>query len=431
MNQEKAIDELIRHVSDHNFQFIYRGRQRGNRSENGWNALNLYSPNAQEPDPLGHFKWLGDILEEAAKANTPEAKLNIANAILKWGGMRTKLQGREGEAILNAVISSALEGTRINGAPMNSSYTKIASVFGYGNNRNTIWDSRVSTAICFRLACIFKKLGVRQNQAKGLFPDLGYIPGQSKRVKARLPLIQEFWPNVYQQWKGHFSGSKITLEIAKNLNSQSVPVPQISGDPDPKKWTPWKVNMVFFIDDIHQCISPEYSYSSVERKSPSRKGKSRNASVVSDPAGMQYGEPFRAHRIINRTCGIHFEPDCIKSELNNASAFNLSPGEHGLEDYRLLIEFYRMQNGNCKIGARVRVQDPSFDSLLELAHACECPPKRGGINLAKSTQCIFVYRLGQVRKGRETELEAIREFLLKPPPWYSSFLKELPRSLYI
>jgi hypothetical protein len=137
------------------------------------------------------------------------------------------------------------------------------------------------------------------------------------------------------------------------------------------------------------------------------------------------------HRIINNNHGIHFEPCIISGNLNDASSegINLPDGAHGLGSYRILMEFYRMQNGNCKISARMRLQDPCFDKVWEAAQEAGCPPKRGGIDPADETCSVFVYSLGFIPEGRE--VETIRNFVCDPKSSYSEFLLLLPNALII
>jgi hypothetical protein len=134
-----------------------------------------------------------------------------------------------------------------------------------------------------------------------------------------------------------------------------------------------------------------------------------------------------AHRIVNHISGIHFEPNVIAGDLNNARRLNLPLGEHGLEDRRLLLEFFRLASGNCKISCRVRVADPRFQQLCEIAVAAGCPQKRGGVTKMQPTESIFVYSLGKIKPGHE--LSAIKNFTCKPDAAYQTFLTNLPNTL--
>jgi len=355
------------------------------------------------------------MLVRINRARSIDDKIKIANEILNWGGMGTVIKDA---AVLQSVIDSAISGKRVNGAPMNSSYTKIAALFGYAKEWNTIWDSRVSTALCFRLARIFQNAGVDSNLAQRLFPSLGYIEGMSKRVSSRMPLIHKYWPNVYKKWDGHFSGGRLINDIANELKRTGVAFPKFPTTgriAEDAEWTRWKVNMVLFIDDVSDpSFIPPCSTPSGNAKSPS--------------TARYKDDTLCGHRIVNRISQIHFEPACISGELNDSSRLRFHSGAHGLGNYRILMEFYRIPgSNNCKISARVRIKDPSFDKLLEATQEAECPPKQGGIDLSDETNSIFVFPIEKIPKGGEDE--ALREFTCNPDKRYARFLQLLPEAL--
>ena len=303
--------------------------------------------------------------------------------------------------------------------PMNSSWTKVASIFGY-HNGNTIWDSRVSTAVCFRLACIFKSAGYDSAHARLMFPDIGFVPGLSQRVDRRMSLIKEFWPNVYKLWSGHIAGSQLMKEIADKLNLGGIACPPFienaENDLGGGVWNAWKVNMVFFTDDLICC--PKRAISD---------NKNNRLDKICDIDC----DDLCDHRIINKNHGIHFEPCVISGNLNDArvDGLNLPNGAHGLESYRILMEFFRMENGNCKISARMRLMDPCFEKACEAAQDAGCPPKRGGIDPSDETCSVFVYSLGHIGEG--FEVNAIKDFVCNSNPSYSEFLRLLPNALNI
>lgn len=427
------IDQLVAQVSKHEFAHLNRNKATGH-SAHGWSGgLQMYSANEKQPNPAGHFRWLNAILAKVAKCPDAQNQIKLANEILEWGGMRTRIKDTDaGHSLLCRVLTSAKRGEHVENAPMNSSYTKIAAVFGYGEGENTIWDSRVSTAVCFRLACLLVNAKCTPEDATRLFPDLGYVAGMSKRVQRRLELVGRYWPNVYQKWSGHFAAARLLKEIAHRLEEKNVSCPKIDSDSDAEKWTPWKVNMVFFADNITACPSDDSGPSSEspdlfenDRHKLPGSPKAVAASATSEDGGCR---ELCGHRIVNQNAGIHFEPDSIaQNGLNSAPALHLPFGAHGLEHYRLLLEFFRMTNGNCKISARVRVDDPAFDKLTEAATEANCPGKQGGIDLGEQTSSIFVYRLGKIAEGGECA--AIRDFTCKPQPSYRRFLKLLPDAM--
>ncbi len=141
------------------------------------------------------------------------------------------------------------------------------------------------------------------------------------------------------------------------------------------------------------------------------------------------GDGLCEHRIVNHISGIHFEPNVIAGDLNNARRLSLPLGEHGLEDRRLLLEFFRLASGNCKISCRVRVADPRFQQLCKIAVEAGCPQKRGGVTKMQPTESIFVYSLGKIKPGHE--LSAIKNFTCKPDAAYQTFLTNLPNALML
>jgi hypothetical protein len=434
MNPDTILHQLIDQIEQHQFRHLYRNRATGHEAR-GWSGgLQMFSENKSTPNASGHFRWLSQILKQSSEANTETCKVKCANEILAWGGMPTRIDNNaRGYRILNDVIRSAREGQRLNGAPMNSSYTKIAAIFGYGQN-NTIWDSRVSTSLCLRLACLISDLNIPPKDANLLFPNLGYIPGLSHRVKRRLGEIQRYWPNVYQSWEGHFAGAKVLTRISELLCQRpEIKCPTFTDDIDAGKWTRWKVNMVFFSDDIVQCQSTsgedeEVTEISVSNPTPPQS----KAAEVTHPRDVakeaENPEKLCDHRIINHISDIHFEPNCIATNnLNSAAAFGLPKGNHGLGSHRLLLELFRLNSGNLKIGARMRILDPAFDMVLEAALAAECPQKQGSVEITDQTCSIFVHQLGKIAEGRE--IDAIRNFTCNPPEWYREFLTSLPEAM--
>lgn len=416
MTRAEAIHRLVQQIQQHNFHHLYRNQRTGHHGL-GWSgALGVYSLNSENaPNPVGHLDWLQNRLVQISNANGLQQSSGIANEIFVWGGMPLRIHTPADTDLLNRVIVKATNWGLNNPAPMNSSWTKIASIFGYSQG-NTIWDSRVSTAVCFRLACLFKDAGVSAAHARQEFPGIGFIAGRSSRVSSRMALIKEYWRSTYQQWSGHISGSQLMGEISDALIAQNVPCPKLGPAGDPihpgnGDWNPWKVNMVFFADDIVECQTA--------KKMVIKQGNLARCGF----------DGFCGHQAINEKCGIHFEPQAIHGPLNDAERLGLPDGAHGLECYRILMEFFRMENGNCKIGARIRLEDPCFEKVAEVALEAGCPPKKGGHNAADQTVSLFVYPLGTVSVGQEEE--AIRNFVCHPEPSYAEFLRLLPEALHV
>jgi len=419
MTRDQALNALVQQVNHHTFYHLFRNRRTGHHSA-GWSGgLSMYSTNNENsPNPVGHFHWLSVIIQQVNAAVADDDKIAIANNVLQWGGMALQVQ-EHNLNLLNNVITKAHDWNNPITPPMNSSWTKLASIFAY-HNGNTIWDSRVSTAVCFRLSCIFKSAGDDSAHVRSMFPDLGFIPGMSRRVKRRMPLIQEFWPNVYSRWSGHIAGAQLMQEIANKLNLSGIDCPPFIQNGQNNLgggvWNAWKVNMVFFADDLTYCPRTAIS---AEENNKLKKICDMDCDDLCD------------HRIINNNHGIHFEPCIISGKLNDASSegINLPDGAHGLGSYRILMEFFRMENGNCKISARMRLKDPCFEKVWEASQDAGCPPKRGGIDPADETCSVFVYSLGCIPEGRE--IDAIRNFVCDPKSSYLEFLHLLPNALTI
>lgn len=247
MNREDFIEELINQVKNHTFYHLYRDR-RTNEYGLGWEgSVLIYSPNKKKPEPKEHITWVKDVLSKIHKANLNSQKAEIANEILAWGGMRLRVNDNDDN--FHRVLKATQHASEEYDAPMNSSYTKIASLFGYNLNHNTIWDSRVSSAICYRLALIAEEINTPPQTLRSIFPDLGYIPGQSKRYKRRELLLKKYWKSVYGKWTGHRTGAKLLSEISTAIAKKNIPVP-IEVQPLTDVWNSWLVNMVLFVDDL-------------------------------------------------------------------------------------------------------------------------------------------------------------------------------------
>jgi len=252
------IDLLIDDVDQHQFQHLYRNKPTGHQGKGWEGGLNIYSPNAKSPDPDCHFDYLKKTLADISTGTKSE--IIIANDILKWGGMKTRFKNdQKDQTLLDSIINSANNWSNSHqGIPMNSSYTKVASFFGY-KKHNTIWDSRVSTAICYRFATIFQNNNISLAKVKKMFPDLGYVLGVSKRVQSRMNLVKKYFPDVYQKWSGHIAGSQLIKEISDRLVSRGFSHSTFAHDLNPNAWTPWKVNMVFFVDDVQGTTATKAS----------------------------------------------------------------------------------------------------------------------------------------------------------------------------
>lgn len=410
MNQtrQSLIDLLIDDVDQHHFQHLYRNKPTSHQGAGWKGGLNIYSPNAKSPDPDGHFDYLNTTLADISTGT--KNKIDIANDILDWGGMKTRfMNDQKDKTLLDSIINSANNWSCSHqGVPMNSSYTKVASFFGYKND-NTIWDSRVSTAICYRLAMIFQKNNISREQVKQMFPDLGYVPGESIRMKSRMDLVKKYFPDVYLKWSGHIAGSQLIKEISDRLVAQGFTHSTYANDLNPKTWTPWKVNMVFFVDDVQGATAV------------------KSSRIPKIGSGKRLNGGFYMITNIRQTGGSYFSHADI-DPFNIVGALNLKKAKDYpvLDDRRIVFEFYRPQSRICKISCRVRVNDPAFNRLRN--SAVDLPPKQR--NKSKSeTKSIFVKKLGKIPNGSEEA--AINDFieLFQGSSEYQDFFENLKLSL--
>ncbi len=173
--------------------------------------------------------------------------LILADQVRKWGGVPRP------RAFADAwkVIKSAVLNARYHNAPMNSGWTKIASFATDGApNAQTIWDSRVSTSVIWRLDRIL--------HANGLTPaaildhyDLGLVAGRANGAGAARARNYQLagWPNGYGNWSCHLAGSDLVRDMVTVLNAPNSGfplMPQPNGNPIP--WDVFGVGLVLFMD---------------------------------------------------------------------------------------------------------------------------------------------------------------------------------------
>lgn len=167
-----------------------------------------------------------------------------AEWVCMWGGVK-----QPSYAATWKVIRSAVTGTAMPGAPMNSGWTKVASFATHGlPNAQTIWDSRAATSVIIRIDGVL--------HANGLFPAimspyrLGYGSASSSGLRPqKKALIQSRWPAGYGKWDYHFGGSETVREMVSILNNPSngypaMPLPGGGSGP----WDVFGVGLVLFMD---------------------------------------------------------------------------------------------------------------------------------------------------------------------------------------
>lgn len=193
------------------------------------------------------YNW--NMVHNAAHLSAADSAnlLILADQVRNWGGVRRP------RAFADAwkVIKSAVLNTCHHNAPMNSGWTKIASFATDGApNAQTIWDSRVSTSVIWRLDRILDAnrltpAAILRHYALGLVTGRANGAGQPRARNYKLT----GWPNGYGKWDCHLAGSELVRDIVNILNAPSSgypPMPQPGGSPVP--WDVFGVGLVLFMD---------------------------------------------------------------------------------------------------------------------------------------------------------------------------------------
>jgi hypothetical protein len=270
--KRNLIEDVVNNIHKDPWRQIWRKKPTGVEA-NGWpERLHYYClATKSNPDFLNHLVWLHNIVEKVRHADVSEiktrhsARCKFAIDILEWGGV-TRGNTARVPAAIDAVIDTVQNGTRFAHAPMNSGWTKIAAVYSLilsGSPPQIIWDSRVSLSVCTRLGNAAKGRGMDPAAVRKIFGGrLGWVAGRGGR-RARLMALAKVWfPNRYGKWDAHFEGGAVVAEMAQILNANL----SFYGKPDqsltkkdceqlknlgiqpPKKWNPWLVACVLFMD---------------------------------------------------------------------------------------------------------------------------------------------------------------------------------------
>ncbi len=253
------IKKLAHWIQEDMFQPHYRKRPYG-PTVSGWDQrLRSYfwpKPEVGYEDTVDLLTpWqdalccLAKKLEDGKEWNIVEMDqaVELAWEIFTWGGVpQTDVTtDKIKKVILNAIYGSPIE----NDAPMNSGWTKVASLAtqhleSYKDRHpQVIWDSRVSTSIIYRMDRI---IGINQFIVNNFFPELGIVNG---RGGSRPRHTTNKWPIGYGKWSAQFAGSSIIREIRDILNNSNeqyptMPLPADGSGP----WTTRGVEMVLFGD---------------------------------------------------------------------------------------------------------------------------------------------------------------------------------------
>jgi hypothetical protein len=166
-----------------------------------------------------------------------------AMTIHMWGGL-----GISHRADTWAVAKSAILGAQYHGAPMSSGWTKYASLITDGlPNSQTIWDSRVSTSVIWRIDQILHANALNRDDFQPCLANLRIVNG---RGGTRPRPLNAHWLAGACDWPAHFAGSAIVREMVKILNdpANGYPrMPQPNGLPA-KDWDVFGVGLVLFMD---------------------------------------------------------------------------------------------------------------------------------------------------------------------------------------
>jgi hypothetical protein len=176
---------------------------------------------------------------------TDEVQLrDDAEWICRWGGVEQRSYADTWK-----VIRSAVTGTAMPGAPMNSGWTKVASFATHGlPNAQTIWDSRAAISVILRIDGVIQASGLASRVMSPY--RLGFGSASSSGLRdQKMKLIRSKWPAGYGSWDYHFGGSKIVREMVAILNNPSngypaMPLPGGGSGP----WDVFGVGFVLFMD---------------------------------------------------------------------------------------------------------------------------------------------------------------------------------------
>lgn len=254
LDRDNLIASVVDSIQREPFQAYYRRRCYGQPVQ-GWRAR-LHSYFWPKPEIgfvetnerlMGITAQLEELLTQRNvsgwSSKLVDEAVVIAADIFRWGGVYAANSGSITADNVKNVIDSALCGLRINNAPMNSAWTKLAAMVSMASNSGThqaIWDSRVSHALIRRLDTC-----AGQQRVTHLFPSLGWIPGRGGS-RTEPATYQRRWPVGYQSWEAHFQAAAVINEMVSILN-ENLQVYGSPGDVE-SQWTVREVEMVLFMD---------------------------------------------------------------------------------------------------------------------------------------------------------------------------------------
>jgi hypothetical protein len=246
---------LVDQIGQEPHQRYYRRRPFGN-PVTGWSERlsGYFWPNprtglAESAERVDELCLQLEPLARAVDAQRPWTQIErtqavaAAHAVFDWGGVP---QGDVTPGQVHAVLASALSGAVQGAAPMNSGWTKVAALGtawleAEGRTPMVIWDSRVATALTWRLDRLLMASGLTPNLQS--IAGLGYVNG---RGGTRPRHLQLRWPNGYQSWGAQFAATRLVFQMRNELNRRQVPMPLPNGGT--AEWTVRGVEQVLFMD---------------------------------------------------------------------------------------------------------------------------------------------------------------------------------------
>jgi hypothetical protein len=237
------VSMFVREIERDPFQAMYRKKPVG-ASVLGWEArLQAYfwpKPRdglAATTERLASLLVAGQKLAEARRpwdAGTREQAVAFAKEVFDWGRVRQqKLEWSQ----VDQVVRAALFGERLDTAPMNSGWTKVAAFLTAhlesSGQSQAIWDSRVSWSLVRRLDRLLIASG--HNRVPDWLRGIGRVPGRGG-TRTDVKTILD-WPDAYQRWSSHLAASQFVREVRNELNKHGK-----------KSWTLREVEMVLFMD---------------------------------------------------------------------------------------------------------------------------------------------------------------------------------------
>ena len=177
--------------------------------------------------------------------------VELAHRIFTWGGVP---QADVTWERVRLVFANAISGEPLYpNAPMNSGWTKVASIASRGlkpDRQQAIWDSRVSISIVSRLDSLMAASGENDLNRRH-FPNIGPVKGRGGFRAKRLDRLVCSWPNGYQSWAAHFAGAQLVREMRDCLNAKPARYGRMPSPTAPNEyddWTACGVEMVLFGD---------------------------------------------------------------------------------------------------------------------------------------------------------------------------------------